>query len=70
MFEGVISKIVADRFFGFISSPDLDKDVFFHGSDLADGLELNDQLKGRRVMFRVVDSAKGQRAERITPALD
>ena len=68
MVSGTIITVRDDRGFGFVRSDGCD--YFFHASDLAEGLEFNEQLRERRVTFNVVNSNKGLRAANIQPATD
>ena len=58
--NGVIKKIT-DKGFGFITSPDLQKDLFFHSNSLV-GVAFNDLREGDAVSFETEDSPKGMNA--------
>jgi cold shock CspA family protein len=65
--EGFICSLKRDRGFGFVrvvSGPD----YFFHATDLADGLEFDEQLQERRVLFDIEQTPKGWRAVDVRPA--
>ncbi len=62
--EGTIKKL-NDRGFGFITPEGEDKDVFFHGNDLADA-EFNSLEEGQKVSFEKEASDKGPRAVNVT----
>jgi cold shock protein len=64
--EGTIARIVVDRGFGFVQSPDSDRDLFFHAKDLV-GLDFDELLLERRVQFEVEQTDRGPRARRIRP---
>ena len=63
---GTVSAMITERGFGFISSPGL-RDIFFHMSDLS-GLEFDEQLRERRVVFDILDTDRGPKAVNIRPA--
>jgi CspA family cold shock protein len=67
MHEGVVKTVIPDRGFGFISQNG-GPDVFFHMRDLDSQLELNDQLRERRVKFEIIDTDKGPRAKNVRAA--
>ena len=58
--NGVIKKIT-DKGFGFITSPELSKDLFFHSNNLVD-VAFNDLREGDAVTFETEDSPKGMNA--------
>lgn len=58
--NGVIKKIT-DKGFGFITSPELSKDLFFHSNSLVD-VAFNDLREGDKVSFETEDSPKGMNA--------
>ena len=65
--HGVISSLVADRGFGFITADD-GKDYFFHRAELAPSLDFDRLSGGERVAFEVQSSPKGPRASRVQSA--
>ena len=67
MSEGTISAVRADRGFGFIKSPN-QPDIFFHMSDLGEGLEFDASLQELRVRFDIAESSRGPRAANVRPA--
>lgn len=68
METGVVSRVVADRGFGFISTPGR-PDQFFHVSELQGGLEWSELLQGRRVEFEIATAPDGRtRAVKVRPA--
>ncbi len=62
MREGTIVSLILDRGYGFIHEQSGHPDIYFHVSELGDGLTFNERLKEQRVRFDVVDSPKGPRA--------
>jgi CspA family cold shock protein len=64
---GAISRIVADRGFGFIAADD-GKDYFFHRTGLNSELEFDRLSGGEKVEFDVESGPKGPRATRVRPA--
>jgi cold shock CspA family protein len=64
---GTVSRLNIDRGFGFIASPG-QPDIFFHFSDLADGLRFEDALLELRVEFDITEAGKGPRARNVQPA--
>ncbi len=58
--NGVIKKIT-DRGFGFISSEELGKDLFFHSNALV-GVEFTELREGAAVSFETEESPKGLNA--------
>jgi cold shock protein len=69
MYQGTISKVFADRGFGFIRRSAGSPDLFFHVRDLAPELPFDETLTERRVEFEVEPSDKGPRAIRVRAAL-
>jgi len=62
--EGTIKKVIYQRGFGFIRSPDSEGDIFFHSSNVKDGIF--DQLEeGDEVSFEVEDGPKGRVAVKV-----
>ena len=68
MNSGTIVALVLDRHFGFIHERTGQPDIFFHASDLVDGLEYDEQLHQRRVEFDVIETPKGPRAANVRAA--
>lgn len=66
MHEGTVKTVVVDRGFGFIAEAN-GPDIFFHVSDVV-GMEFDESLIERRVMFDVTTSPKGPRATNVRPA--
>jgi CspA family cold shock protein len=52
MSAGSITRIVRDKGFGFIKSPDTNDDIFFHSTAL-DGLVFDDLEVGQSVEFSI-----------------
>jgi len=67
MYQGFVTRVVADRGFGFIAVAN-QPDYFFHAKDLAGELDFDESLKERRVEFDILDSPKGPRAVKIRAA--
>jgi len=67
---GVISRIVVDRGFGFISPVGSahSRQLFFHASGLVDGLLFDARLIELHVEFDLEQNPKGVRAVRVRPA--
>lgn len=62
-------KAINERGFGFITTGVVgDKDIFFHTSDLADGLVFGEHLRGQRVDFEVIGGPKGPAAKNVRAA--
>lgn len=64
--KGTIKK-VTDKNFGFITSEDDGKDVFFHASALQ-GVSFEELKEGDAVTYDVEDSDKGPRAANVARA--
>ena len=64
---GTIKKVVADRGFGFITTPD-QKDYFFHRDALDSSLDFDRLMGGENVEFEIEQSPKGPRANRVRSA--
>lgn len=65
MEQGKISRIVADRGFGFISREGNDKDLFFHSKELQ-GVVFEELREGDSVQFEVSESPKGPNATKVS----
>ncbi|MCK5095826.1 MAG: cold shock domain-containing protein [Candidatus Pacebacteria bacterium] len=63
MSEGTIARLT-DRGFGFIAQEGVEKDLFFHATELS-GVEYNDLKEGDKVTFELVDGPKGQNAVNV-----
>ena len=59
-FEGVVKKFQYKKGFGFVSSPELDNDVFVHHSDADFKIQ-----EGNKVSFKIQDTDKGPRAVEV-----
>ena len=68
MRSGTIVGLRLDKGFGFIFEKAGQPDIYFHVSNLCDGLEFDEALRERRVRFDVVDTPKGPRACNIRSA--
>jgi cold shock CspA family protein len=65
--SGTISKIVADRGFGFIMAED-SKEYFFHRGGLDASLDFDRLVGGERVQFEIEANPKGPRAAQVRSA--
>ena len=63
MEQGTIKRIT-DKGFGFISTANSVKDMFFHSSSV-EGTHFNDLREGQEVTFNVGQGPKGPRAENV-----
>jgi len=64
--NGTIKKKI-DKGFGFISSPELEKDLFFHSNSLV-GVTFDEIQEGDNVTFDSEDSPKGLNAVNVKKA--
>lgn len=64
---GTIKKIISDKGFGFISSPELGKDLFFHTNSLV-GVEFTQLHEGDSVSFETEETEKGLNATNVQRA--
>jgi len=64
--EGQIKKLT-DKGFGFIVSDELEKDIFFHSSELQ-GVSFEDLREGDNVTFEMVKTDKGLNAVGVAKA--
>ncbi|HEY3969459.1 MAG TPA: cold shock domain-containing protein [Planctomycetaceae bacterium] len=60
--SGKITAIVQEKGFGFIRSPDVDRDVFVHRTAIDRAIPFDDTLVGQTVSFEWQESDKGPRA--------
>lgn len=65
--NGTITRVVADRGFGFIHAED-GQEYFFHRSGLDSSLDFDRLLLGTPGSFTVEPSLKGPRAGRVRPS--
>ena len=68
MEKGTIKRLT-DKGFGFISTEDNGKDMFFHSS-ACQGVAYNDLQEGQNVTYTVGQGPKGPRAENVALADD
>ncbi len=61
--EGTI-KNLNEKFFGFISQGEGQKDLFFHGNDLV-GVSFDELNPGDAVTFEIEQSQKGPKAAKV-----
>ena len=66
MTSGTIKRVVRDKGFGFIADDNQQQEYFFHSSACR-GTRFEELREGQRVTFEVGQSAKGPRAENVTP---
>lgn len=67
MHEGTIKKVTS-KGFGFIVSPDSEKELFFHASSLAKGVIFNNLRDGQKVAFdEIQKTEKGVQAVGVRP---
>jgi cold shock protein len=66
MASGTIKRVVRDKGFGFIADDNQQQEYFFHSSACR-GTRFDELREGQRVSFEVGQSAKGPRAENVTP---
>lgn len=60
---GTVTRFLSDKGFGFIQTPDSEKDVFFHQSAFE-----GDPREGQNVEFEIEDSDRGPRAVNVRAA--
>lgn len=63
MEEGKIARLT-DRGYGFISREGVEKDLFFHSSELRNA-QFNDLREGDQVTFDVAEGPKGPNAANV-----
>ncbi len=63
--EGTIKRLT-DKGFGFIEDGS-DKDMFFHMSNLVEGVSYEELQEGQRVSYTEGQGPKGPRAENVKP---
>jgi cold shock protein len=66
MTSGTIKRVVRDKGFGFIADDNQQQEYFFHSSACR-GTSFDELREGQRVSFEIGQSAKGPRAENVTP---
>lgn len=64
--QGTIKKLT-DKNFGFISQEGVEKDLFFHASEL-DGVTFEELREGDQVTFETVEGPKGLSATKVAKA--
>ena len=67
MNEGTISKIIAEKGFGFISREGEEKDLFFHTTEVKN-VGFEELREGDKVTFEVSDGPKGPNATDVNKA--
>jgi len=63
---GTIKKLT-DKNFGFITRDEGGNDLFFHANNL-EGVEFNALQEGDKVEFEIIDTEKGQAADKVKKA--
>ena len=58
-------KTKTDKGFGFIAIDGEEKDLFFHSSDLVDGITFDELQEGAEVTFEKVQGDKGPAAKNV-----
>lgn len=66
MQKGTIARIM-DKGYGFVKSPESEKDLFFHSSELQ-GVDFDSLKEGDEVMFEVSEGQKGPQATNVSLA--
>lgn len=65
MQKGTITSLVADRGFGFITVEGMEKDLFFHTTQLRD-VQFEELKQGDTLVFDVEEGDKGPSAVNVT----
>lgn len=65
MTTGTIKSVLRDKGYGFISREGVEKDLFFHFSDLV-GVTPEELNEGDTVSFEVVEKERGPAATQVT----
>lgn len=60
--------VIKEQGFGFISVEGQEKDLFFHASELQEGIDFNSLKEGQAVSFEMGDGPKGPQAKNVTLA--
>ncbi|MFT7557347.1 MAG: CspA family cold shock protein [Planctomycetota bacterium] len=64
MQTGTIARLVADRGFGFVAQEGVEKDLFFHSTELQN-VQFSELHEGDTLEFEIEDGQKGPSAVRI-----
>ena len=64
--QGTIKRLM-DKGYGFISCPEVEKDLFFHSTALV-GCEFNQLQEGDKVTFETEETDKGLNATNVAKA--
>lgn len=62
--KGTIAKLMP-KGFGFIAVEGEQKDLFFHASELPEGVDFNSLREGQAVSFEMADGPKGPQAKNV-----
>mmetsp|Transcript_41876 Transcript_41876/g.51549 ORF Transcript_41876/g.51549 Transcript_41876/m.51549 type:complete len:470 (-) Transcript_41876:15-1424(-) len=60
VYVGLVKSVFAEKGFGFITSPDVDGDMYFKAKELGDSAWQFEGLKGCEVQFQLVDMPDGK----------
>ncbi|MDH5403070.1 MAG: cold shock domain-containing protein [Candidatus Heimdallarchaeota archaeon] len=63
--QGKIKKIISGKGFGFITTEESDKDIFFHKSNLKES-DIDNLVEDTIVEFELQDGTKGKEAVNVT----
>lgn len=63
--QGVIEKLTENGY-GFIKVEGEEKGIFFHASELVEGLEYNDLKEGESVSFELTETPRGKNATNVS----
>ncbi|NCS99895.1 cold shock domain-containing protein [Candidatus Parcubacteria bacterium] len=61
---GTIAKLM-DQGFGFIAVEGQEKDLFFHATELQEGIDFNSLKEGQAVSFEMGEGPKGPQAKNV-----
>lgn len=64
--QGTISKIIHDRGYGFIYVEGQEGNIFFHRSQISEGLDFDKLKEGQIVNFDLETTEKGPQAVNLT----
>ena len=64
MQTGIIARLT-DKGFGFISREGETKDLFFHATELEEGVDFNSLKEGQPVEFEMGEGPKGPQAKMV-----
>jgi len=64
-YPGAIARLVGEKGFGFISREGVEKDLFFHSSELQ-GVKFDELQEGDKVTFEEAEGPKGPNAIKVS----